>query len=69
MGGHAGVAKEGYENQFGTNHVGHTLLLKLLTSLVLQTAEECKEKSRVIFTSSKGHVHAAALPKDGIAFA
>lgn len=30
--------KEGYEVQIGTNHVGHALLLKLLTPLLLRTA-------------------------------
>ncbi|KAK5046922.1 hypothetical protein LTR84_007276 [Exophiala bonariae] len=31
-------SKEGYEMQMGTNHVGHALLLKLLTPLLLKTA-------------------------------
>lgn len=32
------LSKEGYEIQMGTNHVGHALLLKLLTPLLLKTA-------------------------------
>ncbi|TVY40543.1 putative oxidoreductase [Lachnellula occidentalis] len=32
------LTTEGYEIQMGTNHVGHALLLKLLTPLILKTA-------------------------------
>ncbi|RYP45872.1 hypothetical protein DL768_007829 [Monosporascus sp. mg162] len=32
------LTKEGYEIQMGTNHVGHALLLKLLTPLLIATA-------------------------------
>ncbi|KPM36216.1 hypothetical protein AK830_g10350 [Neonectria ditissima] len=32
------LTKEGYEIQMGTNHVGHSLLLKLLTPLLLKTS-------------------------------
>ncbi|RYP82892.1 hypothetical protein DL769_001501 [Monosporascus sp. CRB-8-3] len=32
------LTKEGYEIQMGTNHVGHALLLKLLTPLLVATA-------------------------------
>jgi NAD(P)-dependent dehydrogenase (short-subunit alcohol dehydrogenase family) len=61
--GHTGVTKEGYENQFGTNYIGHAPLLKLLTPLLLQTAEESEDKPHVVFTSSKSHAHAVALPR------
>jgi retinol dehydrogenase-12 len=46
---------------FGTNHVGHALLFKLLFPLLLSTPSP-----RVIFTSSRGHKH--VLPAGGIAF-
>ncbi len=72
MGGHPGVTAEGYEKQFGTNHVGHALLLKLLTPLLLKTAETNKNSGsthappRIISVSSSGHQN--ALPDGGIAF-
>jgi retinol dehydrogenase-12 len=62
MGGAPGVTCEGYEKQFGTNHVGHALLLKLLMPLLLSN----KTKPRVIFSSSRGHK--SVLPAGGIAF-
>jgi retinol dehydrogenase-12 len=68
MGGHPGVTAEGYEKQLGTNHMGHALLLKLLTPLLLSTAEKREEEPRIISFSSKGHAHTAALPPDGISF-
>ncbi|KAH7148230.1 retinol dehydrogenase [Dactylonectria macrodidyma] len=35
----AGTTKEGYEIQFGTNHMGHALLTKLLLPTLQQTAK------------------------------
>lgn len=66
MGGEPGVTAEGYEKQFGTNHVGHALLLQLLTPLLLQTLETTGTHPRVVFTSSRGHKY--HLPDGGIAF-
>ncbi|KAF1850543.1 NAD(P)-binding protein [Cucurbitaria berberidis CBS 394.84] len=66
MGGHPGVTQEGYEKQFGTNHIGHALLLKLLTPLLLHTAEITGSPPRVISLSSAGHRN--ALPEGGISF-
>ncbi|KAH7233802.1 retinol dehydrogenase [Fusarium redolens] len=34
----AGTTKEGYEIQFGTNHIGHALLTKLLLPILKKTA-------------------------------
>lgn len=65
MGGEPGVTAEGYERQFGTNHVGHALLLKLLTPLLQKTAEEVPEKPRVVSLSSTGHKN---VPSHGIDF-
>lgn len=47
-----GFTKEGYELQFGTNHVGHALLTKLLTPTLLRTAERPSADVRVVVLSS-----------------
>ncbi|KAF4829921.1 putative oxidoreductase [Colletotrichum siamense] len=47
------VTKEGYEMHFGTNHVGHALLVKLLTPLLRQTA--LSSEVRVVLVSSVAH--------------
>lgn len=66
MGGEPGVTKEGYEKQFGTNHMGHALLLKLLTPLLLKASKErIGNEARVIQLSSTGH-KSSQLPPGGI---
>jgi len=60
-----GLTTEGYEIQFGTNHVGHALLTKLLLPTLLKTAEEPGADVRVVSLSSMGHIMA---PRDGIIF-
>ncbi|KAK7970223.1 retinol dehydrogenase 14 [Apiospora saccharicola] len=60
-----GLTADGYELQFGTNHMGHALLAKLLLPLLLKTAElEEKPDVRVVVMSSEGHKF--ALPKVGL---
>ncbi|KAK5657567.1 hypothetical protein OQA88_3141 [Cercophora sp. LCS_1] len=61
----AGQTKEGYELQFGTNHVGHALLTKLLLPLLEKTAEQPASDVRVIVLSSVAHLGA---PSGGILF-
>lgn len=61
----AGLTEDGYELQFGTNHMGHALLVKLLTPLLLRTAEGGKKDVRVVWDTSLGH---KAHPTEGIAF-
>jgi retinol dehydrogenase-12 len=61
----AGLTADGYEIQFGTNHVGHALLTKLLLPTLLKTAEEPGSDVRVISLSSIGHKY---TPSGGIAF-
>lgn len=56
---------EGYEIQFGTNHMGHALLTKLLLPTLLKTAEEANSDVRVVNLSSEGHRMA---PSGGIIF-
>jgi NAD(P)-dependent dehydrogenase (short-subunit alcohol dehydrogenase family) len=54
----AGVTTDGYEVQFGTNHVGHALLLRLLTPLLLATAaipQSVPGSVRVVITTSATH--------------
>lgn len=57
--------EDGYDIQFGTNHVGHALLTKLLLPMLLKTAEQPGSDVRVINVSSKGHAFA---PKTGIVY-
>ncbi|KFX99437.1 hypothetical protein V490_01791 [Pseudogymnoascus sp. VKM F-3557] len=61
-----GVTKEGYEVQFGTNHVGHALLVKLLLPVLQRTVEIPGADVRVVTVSSVGH-HLA--PAEGVEFA
>lgn len=60
-----GLTTEGYELQFGTNHVGHALLTKLLLPLLQKTAEQPGSDVRVIVLSSVAHQGA---PGGGILF-
>lgn len=56
--------KEGYEVQFGTNHVAHALLVKLLLPLLEQTAAQTSDV-RIIWLSSLGYMF---HPRAGIDF-
>lgn len=49
------TTKQGYEIQFGTNHMGHALLTKLLMPVLLKTAEDPNADVRVVTLSSTGH--------------
>jgi NAD(P)-dependent dehydrogenase (short-subunit alcohol dehydrogenase family) len=53
----AGLTKEGYEVQFGTNHLGHALLTKLLLPILLKTAET-QNDVRIVNLSSSAHTWA-----------
>ncbi|KXT11180.1 hypothetical protein AC579_6863 [Pseudocercospora musae] len=56
--------KDGYEIQFGTNHVGHALLTKLLLPTLLKTAEQPDADVRVVNVSSEGHMMAPGIIYD-----
>ncbi|GIZ46282.1 hypothetical protein CKM354_000941400 [Cercospora kikuchii] len=59
-----GLTKEGYENTFGVNHVGHTLLCQLLMPKLLQTQKQPDSDVRVVVTSSIGGHR--IVPKTGL---
>jgi NAD(P)-dependent dehydrogenase (short-subunit alcohol dehydrogenase family) len=61
----AGLTADGYEMQFGTNHVGHFLLSKLLLPTLVTTAKLPGADVRVVSLSSIGHIFA---PSSGISF-
>ncbi|KAK9455948.1 short-chain dehydrogenase reductase family [Dipodascopsis uninucleata] len=52
----AGLTKDGYEIVFGTNHLGHALLIKLLLPTLLQTAGEPNSDVRIVLLSSVGYL-------------
>lgn len=60
----AAVTKEGYEIQFGTNHMGHALLTKLLLPLLEKTAARPDGDVRIINLSSNAADNQA--PKEGL---
>lgn len=51
----AGLTADGYEIQFGTNHMGHALFTKLLLPLLSKTAAEPNSDVRIINLSSAAH--------------
>jgi NAD(P)-dependent dehydrogenase (short-subunit alcohol dehydrogenase family) len=65
MGTPIALTKEGYESQFGTNHVGHALFTKLLIPTLLKTAAEPGSDVRIINLSSEAH---NITPSGGIIF-
>ncbi|KAI8934705.1 hypothetical protein NX059_008394 [Plenodomus lindquistii] len=54
------MTKEGYEIQFGTNHMGHALLTKLLLPTLLETAKLPGADVRIVTLSSKAHMQPVA---------
>lgn len=57
------VTSSGYEVHFGTNHMGHALLVKLLAPLLLRSATSVGSSPadvRVVVVSSDGHRHSVA---------
>lgn len=63
MGGPPSLTPQGIEITFGTNHLGHAYLFKLLQPLLKPSGAN---PPRVIWTASRGHKN--ALPEGGIAF-
>lgn len=56
--------KDGYEIQFGTNHIGHSLLTKLLLPTLLKTADQPDSDVRIINVSSAAHMMAPGIVYD-----
>jgi retinol dehydrogenase-12 len=60
------ITKDGYEVQFGTNHLGHALLAKLLLPIMKSTgANDTSADVRVVVVSSGAH---SMAPKAGVVF-
>jgi NAD(P)-dependent dehydrogenase (short-subunit alcohol dehydrogenase family) len=51
-----GTTEDGFETQFGVNHLGHFLLSVLLAPALVKGAEGAKITSRVVSVSSGGHL-------------
>ena len=62
-----GKTEDGFETQFGTNHLGHFLLFSLLKPALL-TAATPERPSRVVAVSSTGHRLAPALEFENLNF-
>ena len=50
-----GETREGYEIQFGTNHMGHALLTRLLMPVLQATAKLPATDVRIVNLTSEGH--------------
>ena len=61
----ADLTRDGYEIQFGTNFLGHALLIKLLLPLLLNTGKQPGADVRIVFLTSEGY---AFHPSGGIIF-
>ena len=59
------LTSDGYEIQFGTNHIGHALLIKLLLPTLQRTATQLNADVRIVSNTSVGF---KAHPASGIAF-
>ena len=60
-----GLTQDGYEIHFGTNHMGHALLTKLLLPLLRKTASQPGSDVRILDISSDAHM---LPPWSGIVF-
>ncbi|KAJ6598506.1 oxidoreductase [Mycena sp. CBHHK59/15] len=59
------LTKDGYEIQFGTNHIAHALLIKLLLPTLLRTADTPNSDVRIVSLTSQGF---GGHPRGGIIF-
>jgi NAD(P)-dependent dehydrogenase (short-subunit alcohol dehydrogenase family) len=63
----SGLSKDGYEQQFATNHLGHALLIDLLMPILQDTASLLGSDVRIIITTSQAAV-TPLVPRRGIDF-
>lgn len=65
LGSPPGFTKDGYEIHMGTNHLGHALLLKLLTPLLIKSAAD--SDVRVVSIASIGYKYSpTGIPFDSL---
>ncbi|KAI5208260.1 oxidoreductase [Aureobasidium subglaciale] len=67
MASSAGLSKDGYEQQFATNHLGHALLIDLLMPVLQDTTSLPGSDVRIIITSSQA-ASTSLVPQHGINF-
>ncbi|KAK5659923.1 hypothetical protein OQA88_13387 [Cercophora sp. LCS_1] len=60
-----GLTKNGYEIQFGTNHLGHAFLFKSLLPVLSKTAASPGSDVRIVSLASYGHT---SWPKGGLRY-
>ncbi|KAI4154742.1 MAG: hypothetical protein LQ340_001480 [Diploschistes diacapsis] len=61
-----GLTTDGYEVQFGTNYVGHALLVKLLVPTLLRTASEVPGAGRARRGCDVAGLHSRARGRDSV---
>lgn len=59
-----GKTKDGFEMQFGCNHLGHFLLMRLLTPLLVATAKKTGKPSRFVTLSSCASAQTTGMTVD-----
>ncbi len=60
LAGHRGITKDGFELAFGTNHLGHYLLTRLLLPR-LEQAGTAEEPARIVNVASASHYRAKGI--------
>ena len=61
LGGQRGLTKDGFELQFGTNHLGHYLFTRLLLDRIKEAGD-----ARIVNVASKSHYRASGIDWDAL---